>query len=98
MIGPRPDWHSRLPILRLLFAAVLIAPRTQVGLGLSGGEAVKLTPARLSAQREALGIDETPAACPRCLTWHWLKLIGINYMSSRFGVREALSSPVVDDH
>lgn len=98
-MGPIVDWQTRLQVLRLLFVAVLIAPHDEGGLGLTGGEAVALTSRRVTNLRNELGVHEDAAACPRCVVWRWLEVIGTNHASSRYAIRGLLhASPDPVEH
>lgn len=75
---PDTHWVFRLRLRRMLFAAVLLAPRSHGGLGLDRSGALGLRPDRMRELRQWIGIAEDPSACPACATWSWLDVIGTN--------------------
>lgn len=84
---PGTDWVFRLRMRRMLFAAVLLAPRSHGGLGLDRAGALGLRPDRMRELRGCIGITEDPASCPSCVTWSWLDVIGTNSGWSHGSVR-----------
>lgn len=80
-------WSLRLKLRRMLFAAVLVAPASHGGLGLSRAEARDLRPASLERLRPKIGVADDPDACPACAVWSWLEIIGTNNAWFRGGVR-----------
>ena len=90
VIVEKPDahWIVRLGLRRLLFAAVLVAPSAQGGLGLNRKQALHLTPKGLQRERPRIGTGEGPSSCPACATWSWLQVLGTNSGWSHSSVRE----------
>ncbi|WP_314191894.1 hypothetical protein [uncultured Arthrobacter sp.] len=84
---PGTHWVFRLRMRRMLFAAVLLAPRSHGGLGLDRAGALGLRPDRMRELRQWIGIAEDPSACPACATWSWLDVIGTNSGWSHGSVR-----------
>lgn len=84
---PGTHWVFRLRMRRMLFAAVLLAPRSHGGLGLDRAGALGLRPDRMRELRRGIGIAEDPSACPACATWSWLDVIGTNSGWSHGSVR-----------
>lgn len=84
---PDTHWVFRLRLRRMLFAAVLLAPRSHGGLGLDRSGALGLRPDRMRELRQWIGIAEDPSACPACATWSWLDVIGTNSGWSHGSVR-----------
>ncbi|MFC7848336.1 hypothetical protein ACFUTU_07640 [Arthrobacter sp. NPDC057388] len=84
---PGTHWVLRLRMRRMLFAAVLLAPRSHGGLGLDRAGALGLRPDRMRELRQCIGIAEDPNACPACATWSWLDVIGTNSGWSHGSVR-----------
>ncbi|MEU7317902.1 hypothetical protein [Streptomyces sp. NPDC007083] len=80
-------WLVRLRLRRLLFAAVLLAPTSQGGLGLTRRQALDLTPGDLQSLRRRIGTAPDPASCPACIVWSWLEVIGMNNGWSHRAVR-----------
>jgi hypothetical protein len=72
---------------RMLFTAVLLAPRSHGGLGLDRTGALRLRPERMRELRRSIGTVEDPSACPACATWSWLDVIGTNSGWSHGSVR-----------
>ncbi|MEU3624817.1 hypothetical protein BS329_17895 [Amycolatopsis coloradensis] len=85
---PDTRWIARLRLRRLLFAAVLLAPPDQGGLGLSRSQARGLTARRLSELRPDIGRTDEEASCPACAVWSWLDIIGTNNGWSPAALRE----------
>ncbi|QWF85604.1 hypothetical protein [Amycolatopsis sp. CA-230715] len=85
---PAIQWITRLRLRRLLFAAVLLAPAGHGGLGLTRGQARRLTPSRLRDLRPRIGRTDDEASCPACAVWSWLEVIGTNNDWSQRAVRE----------
>ncbi|MEU3624848.1 hypothetical protein BS329_18035 [Amycolatopsis coloradensis] len=84
---PDVDWITRLRLRRLVFAAVLLAPPDQGGLGLSRTLVRGLTPERLQSLRPVIGRTTDEADCPACAVWSWLEVIGTNNDWSQDAVR-----------
>jgi hypothetical protein len=84
---PGTHWVFRLRMRRMLFTAVLLAPRSHGGLGLDRAGALGLRPDRMRELRQWIGIAEDPSACPACATWSWLDVIGTNSGWSHSSVR-----------
>lgn len=80
-------WSLRLRLRRMLFAAVLVAPPSHGGLGLSRAEVRDLRPAGLERLRPSVGVADDPGSCPACAVWLWLEVIGTNNGWSRTGVK-----------
>lgn len=80
-------WPLRLRLRRMAFAAVLIAPASHGGLGLTRSEVRSLRPADVQRLRPRIGVAEDPSECPACAAWSWLEVIGNNSGWSRPGVR-----------
>lgn len=85
--APDLHWIIRLRMRRLLFAAVLIAPAGQGGLGLTRNRTLDLTPRRLQDLRPLVGSTEDETSCPACAVWSWLEVLGTNSGWSRSAVR-----------
>lgn len=81
------DWQLRLRLGRMLFVAVLIAPASHGGLGLTRSEVRSLRPDGVQRLRPRIGVAEEPASCPACAAWSWLEVIGTNSGWSRTGLR-----------
>ncbi|QOT16791.1 hypothetical protein [Paenarthrobacter sp. YJN-5] len=81
------DWQLRLRLRRMLFVAVLIAPASHGGLGLTRSEIRQLRPEDVQRLRPRIGVAEDPASCPACAVWSWLEVIGTNSGWSRTGLR-----------
>lgn len=64
---PGSDWALRLRIRRLLFAAVLISPTDQGGLGLTRGQLLAMRPEQLLSASSRIGTDDDPLSCPALL-------------------------------
>lgn len=84
---PDTHWVFRLRLRRMLFAAVLLAPRTHGGLGLNRSGALGLRPDGMHRERGQIGVAPEPDACPACATWSWLDVIGTNSGWSHGSVR-----------
>lgn len=84
---PATHWMLRLRLRRMLFAAVLLAPRTHGGLGLNRAQARQLRPATLERLRPRVGVAGEPGSCPACAVWSWLDVIGTNNGWSHGAVR-----------
>ncbi|MCQ6272063.1 hypothetical protein M8J71_16450 [Pseudarthrobacter sp. R1] len=84
---PGTHWVFRLRLRRMLFAAVLLAPPSQGGLGLDRSGALEMRPERMRRLRPRVGVAEDPASCPSCATWSWLDVIGTNSGWSHGSVR-----------
>lgn len=81
-------WITRLRLRRLLFAAVLLAPPYQGGLGLSRGQARDLTSEQLRELRPRIGRADDQASCPARAVWSWLDVVGTNNGWSQAALRE----------
>jgi hypothetical protein len=84
---PDTHWVFRLRLRRMLFAAVLLAPRSHGGLGLDRSGALGLRPDEMHRVRGQIGVAPEPEACPACATWSWLDVIGTNSGWSHSSVR-----------
>jgi len=84
---PGTHWVFRLRLRRMLFAAALLAPRSQGGLGLDRSGALGLRPDGMLRLRPRIGVAEDPASCPLCATWSWLHVISTNSGWSHGSVR-----------
>lgn len=84
---PSTHWVFRLRLRRMLFAAVLLAPRSHGGLGLDRAGALGLRPDGMQQLRPRIGVSEDPASCPSCATWSWLQVIGTNSGWSHGSIR-----------
>ena len=84
---PGTHWVFRLRLRRMLFAAVLLAPLSQGGLGLDRSGALEMRPDGMRRLRPRVGVAEDPASCPSCATWSWLDVIGTNSGWSHGSVR-----------
>lgn len=91
-VDPGLQWISRLRLLRLRFAAVLLAPRVQGGLGLDRSTAATLTPRGFEESRPAVGDAQALLDCPACAITAWLDVLSANSAWSRLGVRELAAS------
>jgi hypothetical protein len=91
-VDPGLHWISRLRLLRLRFAAVLLSPRVQGGLGLDRSSAAALTPRQLEDSRPAVGNADNMLSCPACAITAWLDVLSANSTWSRLGVRELAAS------
>lgn len=80
-------WALRLRLRRMLFAALLVAPATHGGLGLTRSQVRELRPADVQRLRSRIGVTEDPSWCPACAAWSWLEVIGTNSGCSSAGVR-----------
>ena len=70
-----------------MFAAVLLAPAGQGGLGLTRDQALELTPAAFQELRPQIGTAEEESSCPACAIWSWLEVLGTNSSWSSAMVR-----------
>ncbi|MEO5316859.1 hypothetical protein DC347_19605 [Pseudarthrobacter sp. AG30] len=84
---PDTHWVFRLRLRRMLFAAVLLAPPSHGGLGLDRSGALRLPPDAMNRVRGQIGVTPEPDACPACVTWSWLDVLGTNYGWSHGSVR-----------
>ncbi|MFF1880309.1 hypothetical protein ACFVVC_02405 [Pseudarthrobacter sp. NPDC058196] len=84
---PGTHWVFRLRLRRMLFTAVLLAPRSHGGLGLDRAGALGLRPDGMNRVRGQIGVTPEPDACPACATWSWLDVIGTNSGWSHGSVR-----------
>ena len=87
ILHPGTHWVFRLRLRRMLFAAVLLAPRSHGGLGLDRSDALGLQPDGMRRVRRQIGVAPEPDACPACATWSWLDVIGTNSGWSHGSVR-----------
>lgn len=78
LADPTTLWIDRLRLMRLAFAGVLLAPRSEGGLGLTRDGALALTPARLRELRPRVSTADGPDQCPACAVWAWLQVLGTN--------------------
>lgn len=78
LVDPTTLWIDRLRLMRLAFAGVLLAPRSEGGLGLTRDQALALTPARLHDLRPRVSTEGDPGQCPACAVWSWLQVLGTN--------------------
>ena len=69
------------------FAAVLLAPVGQGGLGLTRDKALELTPDAFLQLRPLIGTATEQAGCPACAAWSWLEILGVNSSWSSAMVR-----------
>lgn len=88
-------WSLRLKLLRLQFAAVLIAPRDQGGLALGREALARLTPRELHELRPAITTTAAPAACPACTASWWLEVLATANTWSRAAVTNVLHQRVL---
>lgn len=88
--GRGTAWSTRLRTRRLLFAAVLIAPRGQGGLGLTRATIRSLTPHRFEQHLPDLETAVEQVECVNCTVWAWLDVLGANSDWSRGGVRKLI--------
>ncbi|WP_026926839.1 hypothetical protein [Granulicoccus phenolivorans] len=86
-------WITRLRLYRLMFAAVLLAPPGQGGLGFTRRAALDLTPATLRAARPRVGTTASASSCPRCTVWSWLHILGTHTGWTHRSVRMLLHEP-----
>lgn len=84
---PASHWSLRLRIRRLLFAAVLLSPSGQGGLGLNRPRALDLKPADVIEAIPRVGIDEDPASCPTCAVRSWCQVLAENSAWTHASVR-----------
>jgi len=84
---PGTHWVFRLRMRRMLFAAVLLAPRSHGGLGLDRSGALELRPEGMCKLRDQISVAPEPHACPACATWSWLDVLGTNAGWSQGSVR-----------
>ena len=80
-------WIERLRLRRMMFAAVLLAPADQGGLGLTRDRALNLSPDVFQELRPLIGTAVQEAACPACAVWSWLQILGTNASWSSAMVR-----------
>lgn len=88
--GASTSWASRLRIRRLLFTAVLIAPETQGGFGLTRAQIRALTPHSIEQRLPDLENAVEQAECISCTAWAWLDILGANSNWSRGGIRQLI--------
>lgn len=86
-------WVTRLRLRRLGFASVLVAPRSQGGLGLTRDRLRALTPDVLQGRRPGIARSTTSADCPACAIWMWLEVVGTNDGWAHWSVKTLAHRP-----